>query len=150
MTQPARKQRLGARAVATGMPAGSRGGTARDPESKAEPIASSAVARKLESIRAKGAMKHIEVANLLGTRPETVSRWNQGRAYPHAGTERTLLELEFIVDQLSDFYAPKEARQWMFSPQKHLRGASPAELIRAGRIDEVRRLVNQLRDGVYL
>lgn len=116
---------------------------------KAAPV-SNAVARKLESIRTKGAMRHIEVANLLGTRPETVSRWNQGRAYPHASTEKTLLEFEFIVDQLSDLYEPNEARQWIFSPQKHLEGSSPAELIRDGRIDEVRRLVNQLRDAVYV
>jgi DNA-binding XRE family transcriptional regulator len=111
---------------------------------------SGAVARKLDSLRAKGAMKHTDVANILGTRPETVSRWNQGRAYPHASTEKTLLELEFIVDQLSDFYEPNEARLWIFSRQKHLGGDSPAELIREGRIDEVRRLVGQLRDAVYL
>lgn len=116
---------------------------------KVAPV-SNAVARRLGSIRSKGAMRHIEVANLLGTRPETVSRWNQGRAYPHASTEKTLLELEFIVDQLSDFYEPNEARQWIFAPQKHLRGLSPAELIQGGRIDEVRRLVNQLRDAVYI
>ena len=113
-------------------------------------MSTSAVARKLESLKTKGAMRHIEVANLLGTRPETVSRWNQGRAYPHASTEKTLLELEYIVDQLSDFYEPNEARQWIFSPQKHLAGASPAELIRSGRIDEVLRLVTQLRDSVYI
>lgn len=111
---------------------------------------SSAVARKLDSIRTKGDMKSIEVANLLGTRPETVSRWNQGKAYPHASTEKVLLELEYIVDQLSDFYEPNEARQWMFAPQKFLAGMSPAELIRSGRIDEVLRFVNQLRDTVYL
>jgi transcriptional regulator with XRE-family HTH domain len=110
----------------------------------------SAVARKLESLREKGAMRHAEVADLLGTRAETVSRWNQGRAYPHARTERLLLELEFIVDQLADFYEPSEARQWIFSPQRLLGGVSPAELIREGRIDEVRRLVDQLRDAVYL
>ena len=112
--------------------------------------AMSAVARKLESIRLKGALKHADVANVLGTRPETVSRWNQGRAYPHANTEKTLLELEFIVDQLSDFYEPNEARQWLFSPQKLLDGDSPAGLIRDGKIDEVRRLVDQLRDAVHL
>lgn len=111
---------------------------------------SNAVARRLGSISTKGAMRHVEVANLLGTRPETVSRWNQGHAYPHAKTEKTLLELEFIVDQLSDFYEPNEARQWIFAPQKHLNGTSPAELIRQGHIDEVRRLVNQLRDAVYI
>ena len=110
----------------------------------------SAVARKLESLHTKGAMRNVDVANLLGTRPETVSRWNQGHAYPHASTEKTLLELEYIVDQLSDFYEPNEARLWIFSPQKYLAGMSPAELIRHGRIDEVLRLVNQLRDAVYL
>ena len=116
---------------------------------KAVPV-SNAVARRLASIRSKGAMRHVEIANLLGTRPETVSRWNLGRSYPHARTEKTLLELEFIVDQLSDFYEPNEARHWVFSRQKHLRGASPAELIQDGQIDEVRRLVNQLRDAVYI
>jgi uncharacterized protein (DUF2384 family) len=110
----------------------------------------SAVARKLDSIRTKGAMKHTEVANLLGTRPETVSRWNQGKAYPQPGTEKLLLELEYIVDQLSDFYEPNEARQWIFAPQKLLSGKSPAELIRSGQIDEVMQIVNQLRDSVYM
>jgi transcriptional regulator with XRE-family HTH domain len=110
----------------------------------------SAVGRRLDSLRAKGAMKNIEVANLLGTRPETVSRWNQGRAYPHATTEKTLLELEYIIDQLADFYEPDEARQWIFAPQKLLAGESPATLIRTARIDEVMRLVGQLRDAVYL
>ena len=109
-----------------------------------------AVGRKLESIRAKGAMKHTDIANLLGTRPETVSRWNQGRAYPQPNKEKGLLELEFLVDQLSDFYEPTEARQWFFSPQKLLNGKSPAELIGDGRIDEVKRLVDQIRDAVYL
>jgi transcriptional regulator with XRE-family HTH domain len=108
-----------------------------------------AVARKLESLRKRG-IRQNEVADLLGTRPEQVSRWNKGQAYPHSSTERALLELEFIVDQLGDFYEPNEARQWLFSPQKHLGGISPAELIKAGKIDEVRRLVNQMRDGVYL
>lgn len=109
----------------------------------------SAVARKLESLRKKG-IRQTEVAILLGTRPEQVSRWNKGQAYPRSSTEKTLLELEFIVDQLGDFYEPNEARQWLFSPQKHLAGRSPAELIQEGKIGDVRRLVNQLRDAVYL
>jgi hypothetical protein len=111
---------------------------------------SNAVARKLESIREKGAMKNVDVANILGSRPETVSRWNQGRAYPHPGAEKTLLELEYIIDQLSDFYAPDEARLWLFSRQKLLDGEIPAELIQKGRTDEVLVTINQLRDGVFL
>jgi len=71
-------------------------------------------------------------------------------AYPHGSTEKALLELEYIVDQLSDFYDPNEARQFVFSRQKLLQDCSPAELIKRGAIDEVLALVNQLRDGVFL
>jgi hypothetical protein len=110
---------------------------------------SSALARKLESLRAKGAMRDEEVAILLGTRPETVSRWDEGQAYPEVNAEKTLLEIEYIVDLLADFYEPIEARTWIFSSQKLLFGASPAQLIREGKVDDVLRLVGQLREAVY-
>jgi uncharacterized protein (DUF2384 family) len=110
---------------------------------------SSALARKLESLRVKGAMRDGDLASLLGTRTETVSRWNQGRAYPEVITEKTLLEVEYIVDLLADIYQPEEAREWIFSAQKLLSGAVPADLIRDGRADEVLRLVGQLRETVY-
>ena len=111
---------------------------------------SNVVARKLESIREKGALKHVDIAQLLDSRPETVSRWNQGKAYPQHGKEKVLLELEYIIDQLSDFYEPTEARQWMFSRQKLLDGQAPAELIQTGHIDDVLRLVSQIRDAAHL
>jgi transcriptional regulator with XRE-family HTH domain len=109
-----------------------------------------AVARKLESIRAKGGLKSIDVANVLGLRPEQVSRWNQGKAFPQPDAEKALLELEYIVDELSDFYDPQEARLWLFARQKLLGGEIPAELIQKGRIDEVRSMIAQLRDGVFV
>lgn len=112
--------------------------------------APTALARKLDSIRDKASLKNFDVAQLLNARVETVSRWNQGHAYPHRNTEKALLELEYIVDQLSDIYAPDEARQWLFSPQRLLDGVSPASLIQQGRIEDVRRLVNQIRDSVFM
>lgn len=115
-----------------------------------EKIMSTAVGRKLESIRTKGGMKNVDVANMLGTRPETVSRWNQGRAFPQPDAEKTLLELEYIIDELSDFYEPQEARLWLFSRQKLLDGQIPAELIQKGQTDEVRSMIAQLRDGVFV
>ena len=63
-----------------------------------------AIARKLENITAKGGMRLVDVANVLGTRPETVSRWNQGKAFPHPATEKQLRELEWVIEQLADFY----------------------------------------------
>ncbi len=63
---------------------------------------------------------------------------------------KTLPEPECIVHQLADIYEPSEVRQWTFAPQKLLVRTSPAELIRDGRIDEVMRLVNQLREAVHI
>lgn len=111
---------------------------------------SNAIARKLESIQKKSAMRSVDVANLLGTRPETVSRWNQGRAFPRPDAQKLLLDLEYIADQLSDFYEPADVRLWLFSHQKLLNGEIPAELIQKGRANEVIAVIDQLRDGVFI
>lgn len=111
---------------------------------------SNAIARKLTAIQEKGAMRSIDVANLLKTRPETVSRWNQGKAFPRPEAEKQLLALEFIIDQLSDFYEPREARLWLYAPQRLLGNASPAELIQDGRSQDVIAVVNQMRDSVHV
>jgi transcriptional regulator with XRE-family HTH domain len=104
---------------------------------------------RLESIQAKGALRSADVASVLSVRPETVSRWNQGKAFPHPGTQKQLLELDYLVDKLSDFYTPQEARLWLFGRQRLLADQVPAELIRQGRADEVLAVVNQLRDAVF-
>jgi uncharacterized protein (DUF2384 family) len=109
-----------------------------------------AIARKIDSIQSKGALKSMDIALIVGTRPETVSRWNQGKAFPQRDKERILLDLEYVVDQLSDFYEPDEARLWLFSRQKLLDGKQPAELIHDGKTDRVIEVIDQLRDGVFL
>ena len=111
---------------------------------------SNTIARKLDSIETKGAMRSVDVANLLGARPETVSRWNQGKAFPRPDAQKNLLSLEYIVDQLSDIYEPIEARFWLFSPQRLLDGNSPATFIREGKIDTVIEVVERLRAGVFV
>jgi uncharacterized protein (DUF2384 family) len=108
------------------------------------------ISRKLEMLHQKAAMRSVDVANVLGIRPETVSRWNQGRAFPRSDAERTLLDLEYVVDQLADLYEPDEARLWLFSRQKLLAGQRPAELIQQGRTDEVIQLLHQLLEGVHV
>ena len=109
-----------------------------------------AIARRLDAIQTKGAMRSADVAKVLSVRPETVSRWNKGKALPHAGTEKQLLELEFVIDKLADIYEPHDARLWLFSRQRLMADRVPAELIQQGRVDDVLNVVNQLLDGVHI
>ena len=91
---------------------------------------SSVVAEKLKLLRSRAAIRAVDVANMLGTTPETVSRWNQGRAYPRPGKESLLVDLEYIVERLSEFYSdPKTARAWLYSRHKYFNGLRPADLI---------------------
>jgi hypothetical protein len=108
------------------------------------------IARKLESLQKKGSIRSVDVANVLQIRPETVSRWNQGKAFPQPEAEKTLLDLEYVVDQLAELYEPDEARLWLLSRQKLLNGEVPAELIRQHRTDEVIQVIRQLLEGVFV
>jgi uncharacterized protein (DUF2384 family) len=113
-------------------------------------MSANVIAKKLETLQQKAALRSVDVANVLGIRPETVSRWNQGKAFPRSDAERTLLDLEYVVDQLADLYEPDEARLWLFSRQKLLGGRRPAELIQEGKTDEVLQFLHQLLEGVYV
>ena len=96
------------------------------------------VAEKLAVLRSRAAIRAVDVANMLGTTPETVSRWNQGRAFPRPRKECLLVELVYIVERLSEFHPdPRTARAWLYSRHKYFDGLRPAHLIREGRIEEV-------------
>ena len=110
---------------------------------------STVVAQKLRAI-SEGGVRPTDVAQLLRTRPETVSRWNSGRNQPQGESLHKLLELEYIVQRLRELYEPEEARLWIFSRHKALDDQRPADLIQQGRTDEVLRAIDQLADSIYL
>ena len=95
-------------------------------------------------------MNSQEVAQLLGITPETVSRWNTGKGEPRRGSLQRLLTLVWLIEQLSEFYAPGEARLWLFAPHRLLDGDRPADRIQEGKLDDVLALIDQLRSGAYV
>ena len=108
------------------------------------------VAEKLAVLRDRAAIRAVDVANMLGTTPETVSRWNRGRAYPRPGKESLLVDLEYIVERLSEFYSdPRTARAWLYSRHKYFDGLRPADLIQEGRIEEVLEAIQTMADPTY-
>lgn len=110
----------------------------------------SAVAVRLDSIRDRGGIKSREVAQLLDTTPQTVSRWRTGKVEPQPDRLQRLLTLEWLLGELAEFYEPQEARLWLFAPHRLLGGERPADRIQQGKLDDVLALIAQLRDGAFV
>lgn len=111
---------------------------------------SSAVAARLDSIKENAGVRSREIAQLLRTTPQTVSRWQQGRVDPQPDKLQELLTLEWLSTQLHEFYEPDEARLWLFAPHRLLAGQTPANRIQQGKAGDVLALIDQLRDGAFI
>lgn len=110
----------------------------------------SAVAERIDSIRSRGGIHSREVAQLLDTTPQTVSRWRTGKASPQPDGLQKLLTLEWLVGELAEFYEPDQARLWLFAPHRLLGGERPADLIQRGQLDDVLALISQISDGAFV
>jgi transcriptional regulator with XRE-family HTH domain len=111
---------------------------------------SGAVAIRLDSIQKKASISSSEVADLLGTTSQTISRWRRNKVQPEQERLRVLLDLEWLASKLSDFYEPDEARLWLFARHPLLDGDRPFDRIKAGQIDGVLALIDQLRSGAVV
>jgi transcriptional regulator with XRE-family HTH domain len=109
-----------------------------------------ALAERLEKIKELGGITGRDVAQLLDTTPETVSRWTTGRIDPQRERLQRLLELEFFLTELAEFYSPDEAKLWLFSPHRLLGGETAAARIQNGKTADVFALLDQLRSGGYV
>lgn len=108
-----------------------------------------AIGSRLENIKVQSGISAREVAQLLDTTPQTVSRWQTGRSSPQPPRLDQLLRLEWVAEQLARFYSPDDARLWIFSPHRDFDGQRPADLIREGRTDEVLATIDRLNSAAY-
>jgi uncharacterized protein (DUF2384 family) len=111
---------------------------------------SNAVAKRLESIQAHSGISGRDVAQLLDTTPQTVSRWRTGLSAPQPRHLERHLTLEWMVSQLATYYSSDEAKLWLFSPHPLLSGCRPADLIAERRTDEVLQLIDQLDSAAFI
>lgn len=109
-----------------------------------------ALANRLDSIQEHSGISGRDIAQLLSTTPQTVSRWRTGQASPQPRLLDRLLTLEWLVSQLATYYSAEEAKLWLFSPHRLLGGARPADLIAEQRTDEVLQLIDQLDSASYI
>ncbi len=110
---------------------------------------SAAVKKILDVLRDEGGLQGKDIANIMAVSPATVSRWSSCKATPDLKTQTVIAELRYVVDRLSEFYSPDEARLWLHAPHPMLGGERAIDLIHAGRAEEVLAVIESLDAGAY-
>lgn len=108
-----------------------------------------AIAERIQGIQTIADITAREVAQLLRTTPETISRWRGGKTEPQPKMRDSLLQLEWLVTELAEIYPPQEAHLWLFSPHRLLAGERPVDLIERGESERILQIIAQLKDGAY-
>lgn len=111
---------------------------------------STAVVRLLEELKTRGGLKGADIANILDASAPTVSRWNSGKVTPPIQKQTILADLRYIVDRLSDYYTPDEARLWLHSKHPMLDQKRAIDLVNAGRSEDVLLVIDQLDTDAYV
>lgn len=110
---------------------------------------SSAVARIVEDLRARGGLKGTDIANITQVSQATVSRWTAGKASPHPTTQLVISDLKYVVDRLAKIYSPEETRIWLYARHPLIDGDRAIDLIHDGRADRVLAVIESLLEGTY-
>lgn len=111
---------------------------------------STAVARILDDLRARGGLQGKDIANIVDVSPATVSRWTHGTGSPALRTQTVIADLRYVVERLSDFYTADETRLWLHARHPLLNGERAIDLIAADRTEEVLAVIERLDAGAYL
>ncbi len=108
-----------------------------------------ALARILEDLTARGSLVTGDIAEIAAVSPATVKRWAEGAAAPDPRIQMLLVKLHYVVERLSDLYAPGETRQWLFTPHPMLNGERAIDLIRSGRTEDVLAVIEKMEAGAF-
>ncbi|HUZ13411.1 MAG TPA: hypothetical protein VMU93_11220 [Caulobacteraceae bacterium] len=129
--------------------AGGRAAAVHQRRDGGDPMAT-AVARILDDLRGRGGLQGKDIANIVDVSTATVSRWSRGNGTPNLRTQTVIAELRYVVDRLSDFYAPDETRLWLHARNPLLNGERAIDLINGGRTEDVLAVIERLDSGAYI
>jgi hypothetical protein len=109
------------------------------------------VARVIHRAREQAGLSSQDVANLVGVGLRQVQNWSAGKGRPADRRRlKTLLDLQYVLDLLSDIYDPESALIWLHARNRLLGGERPLDLLSTPEgADEVIKLLDRLADGNF-
>ncbi|MCZ2807599.1 DUF2384 domain-containing protein [Modestobacter sp. VKM Ac-2983] len=117
--------------------------------SSATPHASSASSPLYQHVVAdtRRALTLVEIGEIVGAGERAIQKWAAGTARPEGAKRDRLLELQYVIEELSDVYRPEGVEIWLHSPQRALQGRRPLDVLKTGEFQTVLKLVQRLAGG---
>lgn len=88
-------------------------------------------------------------ARTLDVEPSQPSRWARGESQPDLAHARVLLDVDHVLASALQVWSPDVARDWLTTPNQHLGGASPMEVLRVRGAAEVTEALRAEAAGAY-
>lgn len=88
-----------------------------------------------------------EIGEIVGAGERAVQKWAAGSARPEGSKRDRLLELQYVIEELSDVYKPEGVDIWLHSRQRALADRRPLDVLKAGEFQTVLQLVQRLAGG---
>lgn len=88
-----------------------------------------------------------EIGEIVGAGERAVQKWAAGAARPEGAKRDRLLELQYVIEELSDVYKPEGVDIWLHSRQRALDDRRPLDVLKAGEFQTVLQLVQRLAGG---
>lgn len=90
-----------------------------------------------------------QVADLLAVSRSQPSRWRRRSEGLAARNQRAVLDLDYVIARLHQLWVPEVAEIWLGSPNAHLGGATPVEVLRRRGAGEVIRAIDAEAQGAH-
>lgn len=90
----------------------------------------------------------VDIGRATQVKVRQVQHWLAGTSKPQGPTLERLVDLNYLVERLSDVYVPEGIEIWLHGRNRALGGERPIDLLEADQFDVVVNLVEQLTNGV--
>lgn len=96
---------------------------------------------------ARRALSVAEIGQVSGVTERSVHNWSRGISRPEGSSRERLLELKYVIEQLSDVYDDEGIEIWLHARQRRFGGERPLDLLRAGNFESVLSVIEGLAGG---
>ena len=89
------------------------------------------------------------LARIIQVNQSQTSRWIQGDEQASVINQQKLIELNYIIDQLSITLYPDQIEAWLQNPNAHVGGASPINVYQVNGLAAVMPAISALSTGAF-